>query len=164
MDIPGLIGSVNASLTLAKLLVDERDRQKAAAIQVDLTNKLIQAQAQISEVLGSIIAKDERIGALTQRVRELEAIQTERDRYELSKIGSVESFAYKLREPADLKDRTAEPSHFLCQPCFDAGKKSVLTVGKYVAHCTLCKTNLSTNPKPPVNYNRGRTGGGWMSA
>ena len=61
MDISLLLSSLNASKNLVGLLVDERDRQKAAAIQIDLTNKIIEAQAQISEVLAAVIEKDGRL-------------------------------------------------------------------------------------------------------
>ena len=39
MDIPLLISSLSAAKTLGGALLDERDRQKAAAIQIQLTEK-----------------------------------------------------------------------------------------------------------------------------
>lgn len=161
MDISLLLTSISGSIELGNLLVNERDRHKAAAIQIDLTEKLIQAQVQVSQVLAAIIEKDGLIQALTQRNRELEASQTDRARYQLAKLGTVgDFFAYQLRTPSELGDRSDEPAHFLCQPCFDAGKKSVLLVGKYTALCSVCKTSISVASKPPININRG--GGGWM--
>ncbi len=106
MDIPLLLSSLNAARQLTGLLVDERDRQKAAALQIDLTEKIIQAQTQIGEVLASVMEKNATIQALTDRNRELEAVQMERDRYKLAKLGSVgEFFAYQLRAATELKDR-----------------------------------------------------------
>ena len=150
MDASLLISSVSSAVELGKLLVNERDRQKAAAIQVDLTDKLIQAQAHVSQILGAVIEKDGRIQALVERVRELEAQQGERARYKLAKLGTAgEVFAYQLRPAPELVERTDEPTHFLCQPCFDAGKKSVLQVGLLYAKCSLCNTTVATAPPPP---------------
>ena len=145
MDASLLISSVSSAVELGKLLVNERDRQKAAAIQTDLTDKLIQAQAQVSQVLGAIIEKDGRIQALVERVRELEAQQSERARYQLAKLGTLgDVFAYELRPAAELVERRDEPPHFLCQPCLDGGKKSVLRLQGNIAYCSLCKVGLHT--------------------
>ncbi|MEN9375982.1 MAG: hypothetical protein RL710_1139 [Pseudomonadota bacterium] len=163
MDISLLLSSISGSIELGGLLVNERDRQKAAAIQSDLTEKLIQAQTQVSHVLAAIIEKDGLIQTLTQRNRELEASQSDRARYQLAKLGTVgDFFAYQLRAPGELGDRRDEPTHFLCQPCFDAGKKSVLLVGKYTALCSLCKTSFNVAIRPAVSVNR--LSGGWMSS
>lgn len=122
-----LISSLSTIKDLGSALLNERDRQKAAALQIDLTDKVIQAQAQLSQVLATVIDKDGRIQALSERVRELEAEQSEKARYRLAKLGTEgDFFAYQLRAPAELTERADEPSHFICQPCFDAGKKHVL--------------------------------------
>lgn len=142
MDASSLISSVGSAAELARLLINERDRHKAAAIQTDLLAKLVEAQLQLSQVLGTIIEKDGRIQVLAERVRELEAEQGEKARYQLAKIGTFgDIFAYRLRASAELSERADEPPHFLCQPCFDLGKKSVLQVGEYSAICPICKTD-----------------------
>ena len=81
MDIALLVSSIGTAREMAGLLVNERDRQKAAALQIDLTEKLIQAQAQLSQVLATIISKDAAMVALAERNRELEAAQRERFPY-----------------------------------------------------------------------------------
>lgn len=157
MDIPLLISSLSAAKTLGGALLDERDRQKAAAIQIQLTEKIIQAQAQLSEVLGTIISKDEALHALRERVRELERAERERDRYRLAKLGVAgDFFAYQLRPTAELTERGDEPPHFLCQPCFDAGKKSVLSLNDTFAICPICKTQTRIKPAKPISYGGGR--------
>ena len=75
MDIPLLLSSLNASKNLVGSLVDERDRQKVAAIQIDLTNKLIEAQSQISEILAAVIEKDGLIKTLSESNRHLQSQQ-----------------------------------------------------------------------------------------
>ena len=143
-EISSLVSSLAHAKNLGSALLDERDRQKAAAIQIDLTNQIVQAQGQLSQVLGAIIDKDGAIQTLTQRVRELEAQQSEKARYRLAKVGTLgEFFAYELRPAAELVERSDEPAHFLCQPCFDAGKKSVLRKDYALLICSLCKTKVA---------------------
>jgi hypothetical protein len=152
MDIPLLLSSLNASKNLVGSLVDERDRQKAAAIQIDLTNKIIEAQSQISEILAAIIDKDGRIQTLTERNRHLEAQQSEKARYRLAKLGTAgQFFAYQLRPVAELPERSDEPEHFVCQPCLEDGKKRVLLVGDDLAVCPGCNTSI------PLHGGRRRT-------
>ncbi len=151
MDASLLVSSINGAVELGKLWLNERDRHKAAAIQSDLTDKLLQAQAQVSQVLSAIIEKDGLVQTLAERVRELEAQQSERARYQLAKLGTVgDVFAYQLRPAAELVERSDEPSHFLCQPCFDGGKKSVLRIQGTIAYCSLCNVSIHIKPIKPT--------------
>ncbi|MBT2336546.1 hypothetical protein J7E49_21865 [Variovorax paradoxus] len=98
----------------------------------------------------AIIEKDGTIKTLSERVRELETEQDERVRYQLAKLGTVgDFFAYGLRSGAELRERTDEPAHFLCQPCFDGdSKKIVLTSnGEGYWHCPICKHGAQTTPQ-----------------
>ncbi|WP_312593957.1 hypothetical protein [Comamonas terrigena] len=151
MDVSTLVASVTSAAELAKLLVNERDRQKAAAIEGQLTDKITQAQIQLSQVLGTVIEKDGLIQTLTERVRELEAQQSEKSRYRLAKLGTLgDFFAYKLRPAAELVERADEPAHFICQPCFDISKqKSVLRIQGLWCYCTNCKARTQIRPAPP---------------
>lgn len=146
-EISSLVSSLAHAKNLGSALLDERDRQKAAAIQIDLTNQIVQAQGQLSQVLGAIIEKDGAIQTLTQRVRELEAQQAEKARYRLAKVGTLGNFfAYELRPAAELVERSDEPPHFVCQPCFDAGKKSVLHQRDTIIKCYVCDNAAIINP------------------
>lgn len=152
MDVSTLVASVSGAAELAKLLVNERDRQKAAAIEGQLTDKLTQAQIQLSQVLGAVIEKDGRIQALAERVRELEAEQSEKQRYRLAKLGAVgDFFAYELRPAAELVERSDEPAHFICQPCFDIRKqKSVLRIQGINCTCGSCNAKVQIEFAKPV--------------
>ena len=147
MDVPSLVALAQGVAELGGLLVNERDRQKAAAIQIDLTNKIMALQAQLSEVLTAIVDKDGRISHLSDRIRELERRKSDEARYQLAKLGTVgDFFAYKLRAASELLDRVDEPEHFLCQPCFDAGKKGILRiVGSYCSR-PICHTRTTIVP------------------
>lgn len=154
-EISSLVSSLAHAKNLGSALLEERDRQKAAAIQIDLTNQIVQAQGQLSQVLGAIIDKDGTIQTLTQRVRELEAQQSEKARYRLAKVGTVgQFFAYELRPAAELVERTDEPAHFLCQPCFDGGKKGVLRQSGIWMQCPLCNSRDQIELAKPVQPRR----------
>lgn len=148
MDIPALLSSASALAHLSGLLVKERDSQKAAAIQIDFTNKLMEMQAKLSELLGTVIEQQRLIPVLEQRVRELEAQAAEKGRYVLAKVGTErEFFAYRSRPVAELEEGSAEVEHLLCQPCFDAGKKAVLVGnGEGFWQCPICKFGAYAGP------------------
>ncbi|WP_280190339.1 hypothetical protein [Delftia sp. PS-11] len=150
MDIAALVTTVTGSIELGRLLVKERDSQKAALIESQLTEKLTQVQIQLSQVLGAVIEKDGLIQALSERVRTLEADQRERARYRLSKVGSVGDFhAYALRSSTELEEHADEPSHYLCQPCLDIRKhKSILRITSGTANCDACKRYVRIEPSP----------------
>lgn len=127
MDTSTAIASFRALWDVATLLVNERDRQKALAIQSDFANKLIDAQTQASELLGSVIEQQRLIWVLEETVRDLKAHQAEKARYELAVVGTEGEFmAYRLRSAAELKERRDEVPHLVCQPCFEKGQKFVL--------------------------------------
>lgn len=153
-----LISSLATIKDLGSALFRERDQLKAAAIQIDLTDKVIQAQAQLSQMLAAAIDKDQTIQVLRDQVRTLEQAQNERDRYVLHRLGDGSEgdyFVYKLRAPADLKERADKPEHFVCQTCFDAGKKSVLVHdGEGYWFCHLCSNGRQVSPMASVRSQR----------
>ncbi|MCL2524595.1 MAG: hypothetical protein FWF20_07060 [Betaproteobacteria bacterium] len=152
MDIPTLLSTANAVAELGGLLVKERDRQKAAAIQADFTNKLLDLQSKLSEVLVTVIEQQGLILALQQRIRELEAEAAEKDRYELAKVGSQgQFFAYRLRRTAELEKGGGDVEHFICQPCFEGGKKIALVGnGDGYFGCPVCKHGAQVEPGTPA--------------
>ncbi len=147
MDVPLLMSSLSGARELAALLVNERDRQKAVAIQIELSEKLLKAQAELAQVLGTVIGQSAALQAQAERIGQLEAAQAEKARYQLAELSPGRNvFAYRLRAAAELLERADEPPHFICQPCFDGGKKGVLNErdmwGSSVWRCPLCATEL----------------------
>ena len=156
-----IAGMLTHIRSLGGALINERDTQKAAAIQIDLTNKIIQAQAQLTQIQSTIIEKNGLIQTLTQRVSELEANKSEKARYRLAKFSVAGEFcAYQLRPVAELAERIDEPDHLACQPCFEAGKKIILQVGNGHAVCPVCKTSGRVGQAEPsvVSRRSGRGG------
>ncbi len=154
VEIGTAIAALSALKDLGAGLVNERDRQKAAAIQVEFTNKLIEAQAQLTELLGTVISQQGKIGVLEKHVRDMEAAKAEKERYVLAKVGTErEFFAYRLRTSTELVERPDEVSHFVCQPCFESGKKVVLSGnGDGYWECAVCKHGAQVGPATPINH------------
>ncbi len=155
MDISSLIASTGAGLAALKdlggALLDERDRQKAAAIHIQFTEKLIDTQAQLLQVLSTVIEQQRQIPVLEQRIRDLEADRAEKERYVLAKLGTErEFFVYRLRDASELEERAGEIPHAICQPCFELDKKVVL-VGNGDGYwwCPVCKHGAQVWPATP---------------
>lgn len=128
MDASTGLALFQAAFHLAGLLVNERDRQKAAAIQIDLTQKIMDAQTQFMQMQSTVIEQQRTIAVLEERLRELQSKAAEQQRYVLAKLGALgEFFVYRLRSTGEMVQGSTEVEHFLCQPCFDAGKKVVLS-------------------------------------
>lgn len=169
MDISTVIASAASGLTALKdlggALLDERDRQKAATIHVQFTEKLIDTQTQLLQVLGTVIEQQRQIPVLEQRIRELEAGRAEKQRYVLAKLGTErEFFVYRLRDAAELDERADEIPHAICQPCFELDKKVVI-VGNGDGYwwCPVCKHGAQVGPVTPdprfTSEGRGGLGG-----
>lgn len=160
VEISSFIASTSALADIVKAVISARDSGISAAVKADLTERLLQSQAQTSQVLGTIIEKDGLIQVLTQRVRELEAEQSEKARYRLAKLGTLgQLFAYELRPASELVERADEPPHFLCQPCFDASKKGILQIVGRIARCPVCNSSVSIEPAPPAPARQPRSTG-----
>ncbi len=130
MDIPAIVSNIASAIPLAKGLIDIRDGQKLAAVQADLTERLLKAQAHIAELLGMLTEKTMMNAELQERLRILERDQLERLRYELSEVSRGGALAYRLKAASALTERSDEPMHFLCQGCLDIrGFKSILVKG-----------------------------------
>ena len=144
-----LFSTISSAAELVKLLVNERDRQKSAAIQIDLTNKITEAQLQLTQVLNSVVEKDGLIQTLMERVSQLEAHQSERARYQLCKVGVIgDFFAYQLRPAAELPERIDEPPHLICQPCLDIRQqKSILRATGIYCICDTCNRKVQVKPE-----------------
>ncbi|MGK0600063.1 hypothetical protein [Yokenella regensburgei] len=151
MDINSLVSTFSSVGTLAKTLIDERDRQKLSPLQIDLSKSIIEAQPQLLEILSAVTEKERRIYVLEQRIRELEADQAdqaEKARYRLTKLGTVgQFFAYTLSDTAKSLESLDESEYFLCQPCFDSGKKvALIGNGEGGWRCPVCKVSARVTP------------------
>jgi hypothetical protein len=145
-------------------MIDLRD---AAALQtkvIELQGLILTAQGSALGAQSEQFATMERLRLLEAKVSELEAWETEKQRYQLKDHGS-ETFAYALRHDASA----GEPHHRLCVTCFENRRRSILQFkhktyrGQEVMHCPGCKTDIALGtPREPPDYDPPR-GSGWAA-
>jgi hypothetical protein len=111
----GALGATKTAFELAKSILDVRDATKLQSVRFELMNLLLEAQQ-----AETALVADKR--QLEERVRELEAWDGEKERYELKDIGNG-CMAYVLKPSA----AGSEPPHSLCANCYQQGRKSILT-------------------------------------
>ena len=77
---------------IATALVQERDREKLAALKIDLTDKILDLQTKLLEVQSAVLLEREALRAAQDRVRQLEGDEREKARYELGMVKPNEIF------------------------------------------------------------------------
>jgi len=143
-ELSQLIPVGGAIKNIATALVQERDREKLAALKLELTDKILDLQTKLLEVHGAVVLEGENLRLAKERIRELESNEREKSRYELAELGAIGNvFAYRLRPKSELTERQTEPPHFVCQPCFDSGKKAVLLINTGEAFCPCCQLRVA---------------------
>jgi hypothetical protein len=144
------ISSLKAAFDIAKGLKDIDDATRRNGAIIELQEKILSAQSAQSELI-------EAIAALKNRVAELEAWETEGQRYELCEI-SDGTFAYVVKEAM----QGVEPKHALCPACYQKRQKSILQSmisANYggQATCPACNLTLTfdvSDARSPFNFHR----------
>ncbi len=150
-----LIGAAVNSLRIAKDIgsaaVELRDFNQMAAEFAKMNGELLKAQDALFAHNASLLDLHGKYADACDELRKMKDALDERSRYALFEIGTGQ-FAYRLkvagaREAAGVPG-TDEPMHFLCQPCFDAGRKMVLQLypdaaDGPVAACPHCRNFFS---------------------
>lgn len=108
------VSALKTAFDIAKGLKDIDDAARRNTAVIELQEKILSAQHAESELL-------ETVSELKKRVAELEAWESEKQRYQLAELapGVV---CYVLKP--DM--RGGEPPHRLCANCYADGKKSYL--------------------------------------
>jgi translation initiation factor 2B subunit (eIF-2B alpha/beta/delta family) len=125
------IDAITSPLKLAvetvKKLVDLRDAAKLRDATRQLYDQILAAQQGAVAAQQHETTMAEEIRSLKARVDEFEAWDTEKQRYQLTKLPPG-VFVYRLKP--DMQG--SEPMHSICEKCYQTSKKSILhSVGKY---------------------------------
>ena len=131
--------------------MDVRDASKVQALKSELMGLLIEAQ----EAQLALVAEKR---DLAERVRELEAWDGEKQRYEMKDVGQG-CIAYAVKPEA----QGAEPPHALCAQCYQRGRKSILTpfvipagraqgLGCHACGSELIVVGVDHRPNPATGY------------
>jgi hypothetical protein len=142
---------LKAAGDLAQGLMDLRDITKLGGVVVKLNAEIIAAQRGALTAQQNEATMAEEIRGLKAKIVGLETWETEKQRYELQQRPPG-AFVYALKSGMT----NGEPSHDLCQTCYQRGKKSILqgtpeTNMRYRVHlCPECKTTLAFGPQAPI--------------
>ena len=128
-----LIGAAVTSLLLAKNIgaatTELRDRNQMLGEFAKMNGELLKAQDALFAHNASLLELHGKYADACDELRKMKDAMNERGRYALFEIGAGK-FAYRLKVggtgEAVAVPGTNEPMHYLCQPCFDVGRKMVL--------------------------------------
>ena len=133
-----------------KALRDLVKGEEAKAQVTELYDIIIAAQASALESYINQTSMINRIHDLEEQMRNKEAWEAEKKRYEL-KSPFAGSMVYALKESM----KSGEEAHYLCTRCYKDGKPSILQNGKgkdlhtsFV--CPVCGTELRTPMRGPI--------------
>lgn len=113
--------SLQAVGQIAKGLISLHTLAEVQSKAIELNEKLIAAQQDVFAAYATQSVLVERIGKLEEKIGQLEAWETEKQRYELKEVTSG-TFAYALKEGM----QPPEPFHRICANCYARGEKSIL--------------------------------------
>src|SRR6266852_5484956 len=113
-EIPMGITALKSAFDIAKGLKDIDNAARRNAAVIELQEKILAAQSAQTD-LADIV------GTLKSRVAELEAWNTDKQRYELKEIQTGVT-AYALKDGKEA----GEPAHCLCPNCYTNNRKKIL--------------------------------------
>lgn len=143
--IAGAMSSLKAMKDIAEAMIGLRDAKAFQSKRVELYSLIISTQSAVFAVNEERAALVEEVSEFKKKVADLEAWETEKQRYELKRVSSFGSFAYSVKEAV----AGSEPPHYICAACYERGKKSILQgtpaleVRRRMFLCPECKTTIA---------------------
>jgi hypothetical protein len=147
--ISGAISSIKAAKDIGAAAVAIRDSSMLAGEVVKMNEQLLRAQDSLFSHNAQLLSLQQELFELRDRLRTAETRIAERGRYQLAEV-SVGKWVYLHKpDPDNPVASGATPygrPHYVCQPCFDNGRKVVLqyvesTIGNSL-DCSVCKASL----------------------
>lgn len=148
--------AISTARDIGKAALALRDFNAFAATISAINDQLLKAQDSLFGHNAQLQALQQENFGMANRLRELEEKLADRGRYTLVEI-SDRTFVLGVNTEVQLtaSDPThvAEPHHYICQPCFAKGIKSVLQkynfCGAISLECPLCKERFDTGQSEP---------------
>jgi hypothetical protein len=119
--IAGALASLNAAVNITKAMKDLRDWSIVQSKVIELQSTILEAQSGLFAANEERSALIEKIRQLEKQVADLEAWNSEKERYALTDVGGG-NVAY-LPKPSM---RGTGPAHYMCANCYEQRKKSIL--------------------------------------
>lgn len=141
MEIAAALSGIKGALELASAAVDARDSAKAKTAISDVTSRFMDAQIRLVEMTERLLLLQTQLATANQQLEEAKRRLAEREQYVLHEI-TRGTFAYRFQPSDAAGTQGSVPTHYLCQPCFDKGVKSVLNriESAYMGLLQICPT------------------------
>jgi Zn finger protein HypA/HybF involved in hydrogenase expression len=120
-DIRGALGALQSASNIIKTFAGMRGDSENSAKLLELQKQIMAAQTSAIQANAAQTALIERVRDLEAQIAKFETWNAEKQRYELKAI-SPGALAYALKAEAS----GSEPPHYICQTCYEKGKKSIL--------------------------------------
>lgn len=161
-----MYSEITAAIQSAKTAIEIVKAAHGLSNYSELLSAVTAVQIKLTDAIATELASQEKQAMLAERVRELEKQISEVEDWK----GQIQRYmlfqfptgvlAYALKP----EQENGDPMHYLCTACVDKKKKTTLQPDGRGFHCPECKTNIITKKSPPININRGRRDGSWMSS
>lgn len=151
--IPAAIESIRMAKDIGNSILSIRDGNMLSSEVVRMNDQLLKAQEALFSHNTQLLGLQQQLFETSEKLRKAEETIAERGRYTLIETGRGQ-WAYRVNIPPPVQSGASEPSlpqtpHYVCQSCFDNGRKVVLRLRKammgnefYLA-CPVC--NISVN-------------------
>ena len=116
-----MVQGLQTATTIAKELLGLNLSRNVSAKIIEMNAVILTAQSSALTAQAREMELADRVRKFEEEVMQLKDWDVEKEDYELNSIEGT-SFAYMMKESV----QTSEPKHWLCQPCFENAKKSVL--------------------------------------
>lgn len=132
---------IKTSYEMGVAAVGLRDANKIASAVSQINDQLLKDRENLILFSEKLMVMKEQLMHAQEENRELKAAAKERSNYALVKLASGN---FVLQSKVDVNEASTEPMHYVCQPCFDFGRKAVLQpyqiyVTSDMLRCPLCK-------------------------
>lgn len=155
MDI-GSISTAYTSLQLAREAITAALGMKtfndAAGRITEAREQLLKAQDGLFIYSAKLAELQEKLRVAESELTEMKRMKLERDQYTLVQITDG-IWAYRSKAVSEAGKNgldSEQPPHYICQGCFDQGKKFVLQLVGASWQCPGCKTFFSTGE--PISF------------
>lgn len=151
--VTGAVTAIKAARQIGSAALKVRDFNQFAGTIAEINEQLLKAQESLFEHNADMMDLQQKYFEACEELRALRKAATERDKYSLCEI-SPRVFVYRAKVSTGTAAEDAEPLHYLCQPCFDKGVKSVLQNynqwGTVYLHCTICNSKYDSGQRTPM--------------